>query len=68
MKKRTLFGRPIVEVDDMLEGEIRLAAPVEVQPVWIRPAVASTPTDPLRFVVEAKVRPGLHTMEEMRDG
>lgn len=66
MKQRSLFGRPILEVDDMPEGEIRLGLPLGVIPLRVRPAVAQTPTDPIRFVMEAKVRPGLHTMEEMR--
>lgn len=66
-KRRTLFGRPVVEVDDMPEGEI-VVGPfgVDVQGVTIRPAVATSPTDPVRFIVEFKVRPGLHTMKEMR--
>jgi hypothetical protein len=67
MKQRSLFGRPIVEVDNMAKGEIQFAAPIEVQPVRVRPAVAASPTDPVRFVMEVKVRPGLHTMEEMRE-
>ena len=58
MKQWTLFGRPIVEVDEMPEGEILLASPVEVTPVRVRPAVASTSADPVRFVMEVKVRPG----------
>lgn len=66
-KPKTLLGRPIVEVNDMPEGEI-VVGPfgVDVQGITIRPAVASTPADPVRFVVEVKTRPGLHTMEEMR--
>ena len=68
MKQRKLFGLPIVEVDDLPEGEIRFVDPVEVQPVRVRPAVAASPADPVRFIVEVKVRPGLHTMEEMRRG
>lgn len=68
MKQRTLLGLPIVEVDDMPEGEIRLVPPVEILPLRVRPAVAASPTDPVRFVMEVRVRPGLHTMEEMRDG
>ncbi len=65
-KRQTLLGRPVVEVEDMPEGEIRLGYPFGVQPVRVRPAVASTPADPMRFVMEVRVRPGLHTMEEMR--
>ncbi len=67
MKQRTLLGLPIVEVDDMPKGDIRLGFPFGVQPVRVRPAVAASPTDPVRFIMEAKVRPGLHTMEEMRE-
>jgi hypothetical protein len=67
MKQRSLFGLPIVEVDDMPEGELRLVPPVEILPLRVRAAVAASPTDPVRFVMEVKVRPGLYMMEEMRE-
>ncbi len=66
---RMLLGLPVVEVDDMPEGEIRLVPSVEILPLRVRPAVAASPTDPVRFIAEFKVcRPGRTTMEETRDG
>ncbi len=67
MKPQTLFGRPIVEVDDTPVDEIRFGHPIGIWPLRVRPAVAATPTDPVRFIIEVKARPGLHTMEAMRD-
>lgn len=71
MKQRTLFGIPVVEVDDFhgIGAHEIVVGPlgVDVQGITIRPAVASSPTDPMRFIVEVKTRPGLHTMEEMRN-
>lgn len=67
MKQRTLLGRPIVEVEDMSVDDIVLESLVEITPLRVRPAVAASPSDPVTFIVEVKVKPGLHTMEEMRD-
>lgn len=67
MKQRTLLGRPIVEVDDMPVDDIVIAPAVEIIPLHVRPAIAASLSDPVTFIVEVKVKPGLHTMEEMRN-
>ncbi|KKM65072.1 hypothetical protein LCGC14_1494960 [marine sediment metagenome] len=67
MKKRTLLGLPVVEVDDVPEYEVRLGPGLEVYPLRVT-AVPGPPGKAMRFRMEVRLRPGLHTMEEMRDG